>query len=83
MPTDLENRMDQVNTLLNSLIKFRIFLCSFSGDAKFYWSFLSGLVCGSFSALIVTPLDVMKTRIQTVTKAKGDKSYSSVFSAFR
>ncbi|XP_030767890.1 mitochondrial glutamate carrier 1-like isoform X2 [Sitophilus oryzae] len=54
-----------------------------SGDAVFYWSFICGLMSGSFSALVVTPFDVMKTRIQTVTKsAAGDKSYTSIKSAF-
>ncbi|XP_076270725.1 mitochondrial glutamate carrier 1-like isoform X2 [Rhynchophorus ferrugineus] len=55
-----------------------------SGDAAFYWSFLCGLIAGSFTALVVTPCDVMKTRIQTVTKsAKGDKSYATITAAFR
>ncbi|ERL83489.1 hypothetical protein D910_00830 [Dendroctonus ponderosae] len=55
-----------------------------SGDAKFYWSFLGGLAAGATSAFIMTPFDVMKTRIQSVTKsAQGDKTYSGVWDAFR
>lgn len=35
-----------------------------SNDAVFYWSFLSGLFSGAFWAFWVTPLDVIKTRLQ-------------------
>lgn len=39
-----------------------------SGDAQFYVSFISGLAAGAFSSFAVTPLDVVKTRMQTATK---------------
>ncbi|KAL1494269.1 hypothetical protein ABEB36_009893 [Hypothenemus hampei] len=55
-----------------------------SGDAKFYWSFLAGMFSGAFSAFVMTPADVIKTRIQTVTKsATGDKTYGSIWEASR
>ncbi|CAJ0576688.1 unnamed protein product, partial [Mesorhabditis spiculigera] len=37
-----------------------------SGDAVFYGSFLSGLAAGATASFSVTPLDVIKTRMQTI-----------------
>ncbi|KAH8354357.1 hypothetical protein KR084_009008, partial [Drosophila pseudotakahashii] len=35
-----------------------------SGEAVFYWSLMAGLIGGMTAALTVTPLDVIKTRVQ-------------------
>lgn len=53
-----------------------------SGEAVFWCSFLSGLVAGSTAALAVNPADVVKTRLQALTKAKGEMSYSGIVDAF-
>ncbi|ENN71945.1 hypothetical protein YQE_11379, partial [Dendroctonus ponderosae] len=55
-----------------------------SGDAKFYWSFICALSTASCTAVMVTPSDIMKTRIQSISKgAAGDKTYGSVKDAFK
>ncbi|XP_034835798.1 mitochondrial glutamate carrier 1-like isoform X1 [Maniola hyperantus] len=42
----------------------------------FWWSFLSGCAAGSTAALAVNPMDVVKTRMQTITK--DGRQYSSI-----
>lgn len=53
-----------------------------SGEAVFWCSFLSGLVAGSTAALVVNPFDVVKTRLQLITKGEGEKSYAGIVDAF-
>ncbi|XP_045694979.1 mitochondrial glutamate carrier 2 [Phyllostomus hastatus] len=48
------------------------------GKASFAHSFVSGCVAGSVAAVAVTPLDVLKTRIQTLKKGLGEDSYSGI-----
>ena len=43
-----------------------------------WWTLSTGFVAASASAAITTPLDVVKTRIQTLKKGKGEESYKGV-----
>ncbi|XP_013011764.1 mitochondrial glutamate carrier 2 isoform X2 [Cavia porcellus] len=49
-----------------------------SGRASFAHSFVSGCAAGSVAAVAVTPLDVLKTRIQTLKKGLGEDSYNGI-----
>ncbi|XP_077807038.1 mitochondrial glutamate carrier 2 isoform X1 [Macaca mulatta] len=49
-----------------------------AGKASFAHSFVSGCVAGSVAAVAVTPLDVLKTRIQTLKKGLGEDVYSGI-----
>ncbi|KAI5126128.1 mitochondrial glutamate carrier 2 [Manis pentadactyla] len=49
-----------------------------TGKASFAHSFMSGCAAGSIAAITVTPLDVLKTRIQTLKKGLGEDSYGGV-----
>lgn len=51
------------------------------GEAVFWCSFLSGCAAGSFAALAVNPFDVVKTRLQALTKAEGERVYSGITDA--
>lgn len=53
-----------------------------SGEAVFWCSFLSGCVSGSFAALAVNPFDVVKTRLQAITKVEGQPKYSGIVDTF-
>ncbi|XP_023579716.1 mitochondrial glutamate carrier 2 isoform X2 [Octodon degus] len=54
-----------------------------TGKASFVHSFGAGCVAGSVAAVAVTPLDVLKTRIQTLKKGLGEESYSGVLDCAR
>ncbi|XP_056373882.1 mitochondrial glutamate carrier 2 [Hyla sarda] len=46
--------------------------------APFYHSFIAGCFAGSVAAVAVTPLDVLKTRIQTLKKGLGEDTYNGI-----
>ncbi len=41
------------------------------------------MMAGSVSAAAVNPADVVKTRLQLLTKGAGDETYKSIPDAFR
>jgi len=51
-------------------------------DLNFLWTLSAGVVSGSTAAAITTPLDVVKTRIQTLQKGMGEDTYNGVGDAF-
>ncbi|KAL4659452.1 mitochondrial glutamate carrier 1-like isoform X1 [Arapaima gigas] len=46
--------------------------------APFVQSFMAGCAAGSVAAVAVTPLDVIKTRLQTLRKGVGEDSYRGI-----
>ncbi|KAG9469964.1 hypothetical protein GDO78_019226 [Eleutherodactylus coqui] len=53
------------------------------GKAPFYHSFIAGCFAGSVAAVAVTPLDVLKTRIQTLKKGLGEDTYNGIVDCAR
>lgn len=50
--------------------------------APFYWSFISGCVAGSIAAVAVNPCDVVKTRLQSLSKGANEETYSGIVDCF-
>uniref|UniRef100_A0A8C1I628 Mitochondrial glutamate carrier 1 n=1 Tax=Cyprinus carpio TaxID=7962 RepID=A0A8C1I628_CYPCA len=50
--------------------------------APFYWSFISGCVAGSTAAVVVNPCDVVKTRLQSLSKGANEESYNGIIDCF-
>ncbi|XP_036836808.1 mitochondrial glutamate carrier 1 [Oncorhynchus mykiss] len=53
------------------------------GPAPFYVSFASGCIAGSTAAVAVNPVDVIKTRIQTMTRGSQEDTYNGVTECIR
>ena len=53
-----------------------------SGDAVFYASFVAGILAGAIGSFSVTPLDVIKTRIQLINNEPGIVAYKGIADAF-
>ncbi|XP_033822093.1 solute carrier family 25 member 55a [Periophthalmus magnuspinnatus] len=47
-------------------------------SSPFYWAFLSGCAAGSCAAVAVNPCDVVKTRLQSLSKGTSEESYNGV-----
>uniref|UniRef100_A0A1I8IHQ8 Solute carrier family 25 member 18 n=1 Tax=Macrostomum lignano TaxID=282301 RepID=A0A1I8IHQ8_9PLAT len=54
-----------------------------SQDAAFYVSLLAGIVSGATGSFCVTPLDVIKTRLQILKHGDGDVKFNGVIDCFR
>lgn len=53
------------------------------GPAPFYVSFASGCIAGSTAAVAVNPVDVIKTRLQSLTRGSQEDTYSGVTDCIR
>ncbi|KAG5839857.1 mitochondrial glutamate carrier 1 isoform X1 [Anguilla rostrata] len=53
------------------------------GNAPFYVSFASGCIAGSTAAVAVNPVDVIKTRLQSLTRGSQEDTYSGVTDCIR
>ncbi|XP_051962453.1 mitochondrial glutamate carrier 1-like, partial [Xyrauchen texanus] len=52
-------------------------------NAPFYWSFISGCAAGCTAAVVVSPCDVVKTRLQLLNKSANEDTYNGVTDCIR
>jgi len=52
-----------------------------SGDAVFWSSFAAGIISGGTACFAVTPLDVIKTRLQLIKRGAGETEYRGMSDA--
>ncbi|XP_030057129.1 mitochondrial glutamate carrier 1 [Microcaecilia unicolor] len=53
------------------------------GKAPFYVSFVSGCIAGSTAAVAVNPLDVIKTRLQSLQRGVNEDTYAGILDCTR
>lgn len=53
-----------------------------SDESVFWASFIAGCTAGGVAAASVNPIDVVKTRLQTLKRAQGEQHYSGIREAF-
>ncbi|CAD5117140.1 DgyrCDS5946 [Dimorphilus gyrociliatus] len=53
------------------------------GSSKFYVTFVGGCLAGCIASLSVNPFDVVKTRLQTLSKGQGETTYEGIIDCFR
>ncbi|XP_048885904.1 mitochondrial glutamate carrier 1-like isoform X1 [Brienomyrus brachyistius] len=53
------------------------------GPAPFYVSFISGCIAGSTAAVAVNPVDVIKTRLQSLSRGSQEDTYTGVTDCIR
>merc|ERR1712142_951311 len=49
----------------------------------FYHSFLSGCAAGCVAAVAVNPVDVIKTRLQVLSRGSGEEAYQGILDCFQ
>ncbi|CAG9859985.1 unnamed protein product [Phyllotreta striolata] len=79
-----------IRDVLFSIIYFTLFFNIYEfcprtihGEEKAWCSLACGCAAGGTAAFLLTPVDVIKTRLQTLQKGQGEETYSSVPDAFK